>query len=560
MKLYRLTVIILMYCVSIWIYAADIDSSFTIKWHNDAWGAGGLFPAGPPWNMVGPYDFDNDGYGDFIVASAYAGQYCNGVYHYEATDNDSITVQWVYTFYDLSCTYDAYSSVAVGDIDGDNNPEILSLVDTSPGVSGQKGLQIFEWDPDSLSFLSSPTYTWDMGLDSVWEAGQILVAELDGDSAQEIIVSVMDGPWSELGSGGSSRLMIFELDSVVDDSAIFNIEYEDNVWTNWSGYNISTGDLDNDGLMEIYTVAYEYYHIIIHENSGEDQYEYQTDFYVCSQQYERGNQSIIVTDLDENGTNELFGVTSGTNTLAGDLLTPGLFFAVQGVDDVSTLSYGNFNFFASYAGGLRQINTGDADGDGNPNLYLAGHYNEAVYDWEFNGDDPLAVESFSERIIFMDDTTDNYTPGNDQGKVRVAKLFPGDLDNDGYGDLVLSSASFAADKPQLFMIEHDGTLETDHSNYTIPNHVSISQNFPNPFNPETQFSYTLNESGTISLGIYDIMGKLIYTVYDGFQRAGNHNVLWSGLDQNKRPVSSGVYFYRLVTQSNTISKKMVLAK
>ena len=560
MKLYRLTVIILMYCVSIWIYAADIDSSFTIKWHNDAWGAGGLFPAGPPWNMVGPYDFDNDGYGDFIVASSYAGQYCNGVYHYEATDNDSITVQWVYTFYDLSCTYDAYSSVAVGDIDGDNNPEILSLVDTSPGVSGQKGLQIFEWDPDSLSFLSSPTYTWDMGLDSVWEAGQILVAELDGDSAQEIIVSVMDGPWSELGSGGSSRLMIFELDSVVDDSAIFNIEYEDNVWTNWSGYNISTGDLDNDGLMEIYTVAYEYYHIIIHENSGEDQYEYQTDFYVCSQQNERGNQSIIVTDLDENGTNELFGVTSGTNTLAGDLLTPGLFFAVQGVDDVSTLSYGNFNFFASYAGGLRQINTGDADGDGKPNLYLAGHYNEAVYDWEFNGDDPLAVESFSERIIFMDDTTDNYTPGNDQGKVRVAKLFPGDLDNDGYGDLVLSSASFAADKPQLFMIEHDGTLETDHSNYTIPNHVSISQNFPNPFNPETQFSYTLNESGTISLGIYDIMGKLIYTVYDGFQRAGNHNVLWSGLDQNKRPVSSGVYFYRLVTQSNTISKKMVLAK
>ena len=560
MKLYRLTVIILMYCVSIWIYATDIDSSFTIKWQNDAWGAGGLFPAGPPWNMVGPYDFDNDGYGDFIVASAYAGQYCNGVYHYEATDNDSITVQWVYTFYDLSCTYDAYSSVAVGDIDGDNNPEILSLVDTSPGVSGQKGLQIFEWDPDSLSFLSSPTYTWDMGLDSVWEAGQILVAELDGDSAQEIIVSIMDGPWSELGSGGSSRLMIFELDSVVDDSAIFNIEYEDNVWTNWSGYNISTGDLDNDGLMEIYTVAYEYYHIIIHENSGEDQYEYQTDFYVCSQQYERGNQSIIVTDLDENGTNELFGVTSGTNTLAGDLLTPGLFFAVQGVDDVSTLSYGNFNFFASYAGGLRQINAGDADGDGKPNLYLAGHYNEAVYDWEFNGDDPLAVESFSERIIFMDDTTDNYTPGNDQGKVRVAKLFPGDLDNDGYGDLVLSSASFAADKPQLFMIEHDGTLETDYSNYTIPNHVSISQNFPNPFNPATQFSYTLNESGTIFLGIYDITGKLIYTVYDGFQRAGNHNVLWDGLDQNKRPVSSGVYFYRLVTQSNTISKKMVLAK
>ena len=43
---------------------------------------------------------------------------------------------------------------------------------------------------------------------------------------------------------------------------------------------------------------------------------------------------------------------------------------------------------------------------------------------------------------------------NDQGKVRVAKLFPGDIDNDGQGDLIFSSASFAQDKPQLFMIEH----------------------------------------------------------------------------------------------------------
>ena len=52
-------------------------------------------------------------------------------------------------------------------------------------------------------------------------------------------------------------MMIFELDSVIsaidsteNDSAIFTIEYTDDIWTNWSGYNISTGDLDNDGFME----------------------------------------------------------------------------------------------------------------------------------------------------------------------------------------------------------------------------------------------------------------------------------------------------------------------
>ena len=65
-----------------YLFSTDMDSSFSVKWKNDSWGSGGLFPAGPPWNMAGPYDFDNDGFGDFVVSSSYAGQYCNGAYHY----------------------------------------------------------------------------------------------------------------------------------------------------------------------------------------------------------------------------------------------------------------------------------------------------------------------------------------------------------------------------------------------------------------------------------------------------------------------------------------------
>ncbi len=540
--------------------ATEIDSSFSLKWNNEPWGSGGLIPAGPPWNMLGPYDFDGDGFGDFVVSSSYAGEFCNGVYHYEATSNDSIELQWVYTFYDLSCTYDAYSSVAVGDIDGDQNHEILSLVDTSPGVPGQKGLQIFEWDPDSISFLSTPTYTWDMGLDSVWEAAQIYVDELDGDPQQEIIVSIMDGPWTELGMGGSSRLMIFELDTIINDSAIFHIEYEDNAWSNWSGYNISTGDLDNDGLKEIYTVGYNYFHLIIHENSGEDTYEYQTDFYVCSEQYQRANQGIVVADIDNNGTNELFCATSGVNSLTGDIITPGSLFVVEGIDDVSNLSYANFNFFKSYTGGLRQINIGDADGDGNPNLYLAAHYDEAVYDWEFNGGDPLTAASYTERTIFMDDTTDNYTPGNDQGKVRVAKLFPGDVDNDGLGDIIFSSASFAADKPHLFMIENDGLLTNDNTELQLPLIFTIGQNYPNPFNPYTKFDYNIYHTNDVSLKIYDILGNEIYTVYNGTRTPGSYRVTWRGVDNNNKPVASGVYLYQLVSGDNSITKKLLLNK
>ena len=565
---------IIIFCgINNYLFSAELDSSFSIKWHNDSWGAGGLFPAGPPWNMVGPYDFDNDGFGDFIVASSYAGQYCNGVYHYEATTNDSIDIQWVYTFYDLNCDYDAYSSVAVGDLDGDNNKEIISLVDTSPGISGQKGLQVFEWSPDSMSFLSQPSYTWDMGLDSVWEAAQIFVEDLDGDSKDEVIVSIMDGPWEQLGLGGSSRLMIFELDTVINDttfnedgtvqttndSALFIIEYEDNSWTNWSGYNISTGDLDNDGLTEIYTVAFDFYHVIVLENTAVNEYEYQTDFYVSSEAYEYGNQSLIVTDINGDAINELFVATSGTKS--GETpLTPGRLYVAGNIEDVSFLTFSDFNYFASYEGGLRQIISGDADNDGNSNLYLAGHYDESLYDWEYSGENPLDISSYTERVIFMDDTTDDGGFGLDQGKVRVAKIFVGDLDNDEIGDLIFTSASFAADKPHVYFLEHNGVLGVSSDNKFVPEQIFISQNYPNPFNPKTKFRYTINKPEIVSLKIYDIVGNLVYVVFDEFKMPGVFEEGWDGINQSNQIVSSGIYFYNLQTNSKSITKKMILNK
>lgn len=688
-------------CFSL-IIGAEVDSSFSVKWTDLPWGAGGFHPDGPPWSMVGPYDFDNDGYGDFIVTSSYTGSFCNGVYHFEAVANDSIALQWYYYFGDLSCTYDNYSSVTVGDVDGDSIPEIIVLADTEPGVSGGHGLQIFEWNTDSLLFPYMPTTTWDMGLDSVWEAGQIIAAELDGDANQEVVVSIMNGPW---GTTGSSHFMIFELENSDLDSPSWHIEYTDPITTNWSGYNIYVNDLDQDGLMEIYTVAWEYYHLIIYENTGsEDLYAYQTDFYVSNELNERANQSIVMANFNDDNTNELYAVTSGTNSLTGELLTPGYFYGIEGSSNVSDITFSNFHYFNHYQGGLRQLITGDADMDGNPNLYLAGHYNEAVYDWEYVGGNPLSDSSFVEHIIFLDDTTDDFTSGTDQGKVRVAKLFSGDIDNDNQGDIVFTSAGLGSDKPHIYFLEHDGSLDltativvneflasnetccgseifgsgedfvelynygtapvniegwgfsdsegiiattapdtmippggflilwytgetngfpeidaklssggetvygedssgtmvfsvsfdaqdedvsygrypdgsdtwqqmnptpgstntnllsNDNSFYSAPEYFSLGQNYPNPFNPQTQFHYDLPKSGNIHLAIYDVLGKEVYTVLNDYQRAGKHNVLWTGINNKGLQVQSGIYFYRLTTDSEITKKKMIYTK
>ena len=204
---------------------------------------------------------------------------------------------------------------------------------------------------------------------------------------------------------------------------------------------------------------------------------------------------------------------------------------------------------------------GDADSDGSANLYIAGHYNEAIFDWELIGEDPLSPGSYSEKIVFMDDTTDSFTPNNDQGKVRVAKLFSGDIDNDGNGDIVFSSGSFASDKPQLFMIEHEEeSLSTKLTNHSVLDEFKLAQNFPNPFNPTTRINYLLNKSSKIELSIFNIKGNKIFKLYEGYKSAGEHSLTWNGIDSNQKAVPSGVYFLKMKTKNNSKIRKMILTK
>ena len=108
-----------------------MDPSYTIKWSNTPRENGCLIPTGSRWNMVDHFDFNGDGFGDFIVSSSYAGEFCNGVYHYEAENNNSTGLKWAYTFYDPSYPYYVYSSIALGDINGDRQQEKIIAQSTA---------------------------------------------------------------------------------------------------------------------------------------------------------------------------------------------------------------------------------------------------------------------------------------------------------------------------------------------------------------------------------------------------------------------------------------------
>ncbi len=94
----------------------------------------------------------------------------------------------------------------------------------------------------------------------------------------------------------------------------------------------------------------------------------------------------------------------------------------------------------------------------------------------------------------------------------------------------------------------------------LPTSFSLQQNYPNPFNANTAISFELPVSSAIKLSIYNVMGQNVNVLEDGYFEAGNHTVIWNGLDSDGNPVSSGVYFYRLQAKDFNDTKKMLLVK
>ncbi len=93
-----------------------------------------------------------------------------------------------------------------------------------------------------------------------------------------------------------------------------------------------------------------------------------------------------------------------------------------------------------------------------------------------------------------------------------------------------------------------------------PAQFALNQNYPNPFNPETTLSYDLAEGSGVRLDIYNIMGQLVTTLVSEEQPAGRYRVVWSGQDVRGRQVASGIYFYRLHTETFKAVRKLMLLK
>lgn len=89
----------------------------------------------------------------------------------------------------------------------------------------------------------------------------------------------------------------------------------------------------------------------------------------------------------------------------------------------------------------------------------------------------------------------------------------------------------------------------------VPSKFILEQNYPNPFNPTTQIVYSIPFSSYISLKVYNLLGKEVAKLFEGYRKAGNYKVTFNAVG-----LASGVYLYRLKTDNFIETKKLVLLK
>ena len=512
------------------------DNLFPI-WSSTPWDSGGINPNSVVWSMYEKeIDLDQDGKKEFLCITSWSDTLYNTVYLYENSGGNNFDIIWGYNFYGYS---NDYSNVSVSDLDNDGRGEILCLIDVIDSTF--HGFYVFEWNGTDNGFPSIPSTTWNLNLENLHESCAIVSDNLDTDIYKEVAVLVQESFYKP-----KTTLMIFSLDALSTfESPVWQIEFIDTTTFLYSGYSISSSDLDKDGKKEIVASGWDStFHIAIYENSGtQNTYSRVNDLQDITSYTDFSNSGMIEANFDNNATNELYIATYG-----------GSVFVLTNNGDISQTTKDNVYLLHQFSDGLGLIGItkGNIDGDSNPNIYVAGSYHEKIFDFEYIGFDVKTSSSYFHSVSFSDDTLDSITPNDDQGYFRPSKIAVGDFNSNGISDMVISSSSFARDKSILSVFEFN-PLEVFENNF--PNKFSLKQNFPNPFNPKTKIKYEIAKSGFVNLKVFDVLGREIKTLVNENKNVGTYEI-----DFDASHLNSGVYFYKLTTNDFSEMKEMILIK
>lgn len=162
----------------------------------------------------------------------------------------------------------------------------------------------------------------------------------------------------------------------------------------------------------------------------------------------------------------------------------------------------------------------------------------------------------------------NYIKKNELNTGVEYQIYTGaimnDLRNTGEYEILVSMYHIIEGQPTigrfLSKIYKPDSTTSINDDEILPTRIKLYQNYPNPFNPSTEIKFKLNKSETVSIKVYNILGKEIKLLLQEYLPAGEHNILWDGKDNEGSPLSSRIYFIQMKAGKYQQTIKSVLLK
>ncbi len=161
---------------------------------------------------------------------------------------------------------------------------------------------------------------------------------------------------------------------------------------------------------------------------------------------------------------------------------------------------------------------------------------------------------FATNPLFIDPENGDYHLQNDSPCIDAGTAF---FEWDGRVVINLDEDDYFGTAPDIGAFEHTALIANDHE-FEPPSSAYNLSNYPNPFKPATTISFSLPFESKVNLTVYNIKGQIVKTLADREFDKGNTQLIWDGKDNSGRNVSAGIYFYKLTTERNSLTKKMIL--
>ncbi len=223
------------------------------------------------------------------------------------------------------------------------------------------------------------------------------------------------------------------------------------------------------------------------------------------------------------------------------------------------MSYKELQFFTSNDEGITLVPTGA--------YHLNGTYVTPAYLVPVPDDNPIPANNTSTivhvrtngtwSVATESDWIQSINQTNGAGHADITLSFNSNLT----GADRIAALNFHSNTAQdtVLVITQSGSVSNS-DEVNLVDHVSDLSCYPNPFQHTTTIRYHLAEKGYTRLEVYNVKGQLVKRLTDEIKAPGDYAAIWDGKDECSLPVSSGVYFYRLITPQGRISSRLLMLK